>query len=68
MDRGLEIGGRNALALGLYTGHGETNARTYKSDTAQLRRDEEPGNAPKPLIVPSYNLNKCPFICKELYM
>ena len=32
MDRGLEIGGRNALALGLYTGHGETNARTYKSE------------------------------------
>ena len=32
MDRGREIGGRNALALGLYTGHGETNARTYKSE------------------------------------
>ena len=33
------------------------------SFTAQLRREEQPRNAPKPLTVPSYNLDNCPFIC-----
>ena len=36
--------------------------------TAQLRREEDPGNARKPLTVPSYNLDNCPFICKVLFM
>ena len=36
--------------------------------TAQLRREEDPENAPKCLIGPSYSLDNCPFICKVLYM
>ena len=41
---------------------------TITRNTAQLRREEDPENAPKCLIGPSYSLDNCPFICKVLYM
>ena len=56
-----------AAAQGREDGKGEQGRPAFLH-TAQLRRDEELGNAPKPLTVPSYNLNNCPFIQRIVHV